>query len=247
MLENGNADLYLRCIIENTVTFGSVSLSAINATTYGNPALVKFLSSNGNCVWAINTGYTSSGTIFKHPGGGIGVLSNDSGEKFQIKEFNSSGVQTSSTVATNVTSTSISAGIVGYSGGFAYYHNLRGSYDIGGISVTSSQVPNSHYRDIGLVRYTAPPPPPRAPSAPLSVTGVAEQGIKVYPNPARHSLRIEGAEALGIVKVSDISGRLVLAVEAVSNSTELNLSDLPAGIYLVKAEHWSQPVKIQKL
>jgi hypothetical protein len=73
-------------------------------------------------------------------------------------------------------------------------------------------------------------------------TGIAEtgtdSGIRIYPNPVKDELRIATVGANGIrpenVEIVDLSGKTVISTSL--NDRSINVSHLPAGIYLVKIE-----------
>ena len=58
---------------------------------------------------------------------------------------------------------------------------------------------------------------------------IAGQGVSIYPNPTNGPVRIEGA-TIAEVKVYNTLGQLV---KTIRNSNEVNLKDLPQGIYTV--------------
>ncbi len=60
--------------------------------------------------------------------------------------------------------------------------------------------------------------------------------ISAYPNPVVDKLLIGSKEALTSVKVTDLSGRLLLDIAKPKPGQEFSLSSYPAGIYLVKVE-----------
>ena len=68
-------------------------------------------------------------------------------------------------------------------------------------------------------------------------TGISEHTvstIKVYPNPAQHTLYIESAETVEQVSVYDISGRMLQQTN--NPNTSIDVSNLANGIYLVKVK-----------
>ena len=81
----------------------------------------------------------------------------------------------------------------------------------------------------------------RVPVRTDAVVGIAESGprlvLRVYPNPTRDLVRVEvdGASALGEVRLVDVAGRVVrvLAQAAPSATVTADVSDLPAGYYLL--------------
>ena len=67
-------------------------------------------------------------------------------------------------------------------------------------------------------------------------TGVDENGealLGVYPNPARESVRIEGVEENAIVEIYNSLGMMVRTL-TVAADEEINVSDLPQGVYMVR-------------
>ena len=69
-------------------------------------------------------------------------------------------------------------------------------------------------------------------------TSIAEQNnsdIRVYPNPAQHTLYIESAETVEHVSIYDISGRIVVAY-GIRPEPSIDVSTLANGIYLVKVK-----------
>lgn len=82
-------------------------------------------------------------------------------------------------------------------------------------------------------------------------TGVEEtigQSISIYPNPTTGRVCIEG-ENLNQVSVFNLMGEELRRVTAQGERTTLDLSDLPNGIYVVKAsaENGSQSIRIVKI
>ena len=74
----------------------------------------------------------------------------------------------------------------------------------------------------------------------ISAVNTVSTGIKVYPNPTTGMLNVEirGAVNNASVAVTDILGNTVITAAGTPN-TVLNLSDLPAGDYLVKVVNGS--------
>ena len=67
-------------------------------------------------------------------------------------------------------------------------------------------------------------------------TGLNESGmalLNVYPNPAKDVLRIEGLESNATVEIYNSLGAMVKSV-VVSADEEINVSDLPQGIYMLR-------------
>ena len=71
--------------------------------------------------------------------------------------------------------------------------------------------------------------------APLSVKDNTLEGVNVYPNPAKDFLRINTLQG-GDVKLFNILGALVKSENEVSREYTMNVSDLNAGVYLLRIE-----------
>lgn len=56
--------------------------------------------------------------------------------------------------------------------------------------------------------------------------------MKIYPNPTQSAFIIEG-EVGGNYRLSDVTGRIVKEGEINSDKTEVNISDLSTGIYVI--------------
>lgn len=59
--------------------------------------------------------------------------------------------------------------------------------------------------------------------------------ISLYPNPVKGILSLEGVEPGTLVKLLDVSGKELRSVE-LGDELQIDLSDLPAGVYLVQVE-----------
>ena len=67
-------------------------------------------------------------------------------------------------------------------------------------------------------------------------TGVDENGLtalSVYPNPAGESFRIEGLESNATIEIYNSLGMMVKTVNVAADE-EINVSDLPEGIYMIR-------------
>jgi hypothetical protein len=64
---------------------------------------------------------------------------------------------------------------------------------------------------------------------------IAQSGI--YPNPAKDKITVQLNELNGTanITVTDINGKMVMQQRSADVTTELNISKLPSGIYMVKA------------
>ncbi len=158
ILDNEAQDIYVSGRFSGTSSFGTFNLTATGTNQY----LAKYAASSGICSWAINTGYNATYTkgrpAFKHPNGNIGIVAKELGMLFSIKEYSTAGSFVTETPATNVNTTDAVVDIVSMPGGFVYSQNIKGSYEIGGTAIVSTQPGTSNYRDLMLVKYiyTAP-------------------------------------------------------------------------------------------
>jgi len=86
----------------------------------------------------------------------------------------------------------------------------------------------------GGVAYFAGALPP----AHTSVSAYARAPLRVWPNPARDVVRVEDAVPLQRVSVFDVYGRNILNINNIQDAkVEINISDFPSGIYLIKTDH----------
>ncbi|MEA3460463.1 MAG: T9SS type A sorting domain-containing protein [Bacteroidota bacterium] len=68
------------------------------------------------------------------------------------------------------------------------------------------------------------------------VTGLIEmesQSIDIYPNPVADRLKVRGLSASSFVRISNIHGNLLLSTRMETESGEIDLSALAAGLYLI--------------
>jgi hypothetical protein len=68
-----------------------------------------------------------------------------------------------------------------------------------------------------------------------------------FPNPANQSLLIQTKIAQGEIRISDLSGRLVLSEILKNESTPISTQDIPAGVYFIKLFNGNQLISTQKL
>jgi hypothetical protein len=70
---------------------------------------------------------------------------------------------------------------------------------------------------------------------PTSVAANSAAVIKMYPNPATNRLYIDVADnSASSIWISDLRGNIVTNVAAAAQHNEINISSLPAGVYLVQ-------------
>ena len=58
--------------------------------------------------------------------------------------------------------------------------------------------------------------------------------VFVFPNPVTTKLTVAGADKSAKINLFDLSGKLLQSVLAQDNSTDINVSSLPQGIYLLQ-------------
>ncbi len=69
---------------------------------------------------------------------------------------------------------------------------------------------------------------------PTNVPFVENQNILLYPNPAHDTFTIESAEIIDMVRVYDISGRLLIEQRIDQQAASINVDMLKTGIYIVR-------------
>lgn len=78
--------------------------------------------------------------------------------------------------------------------------------------------------------------------------GLAENELMVYPNPVSNHMRLQTNLAITSVSLYDISGKLVYSSSFEAEKTiEVNTSELPAGLYLVKVEEVGEQTSTFKI
>ena len=78
----------------------------------------------------------------------------------------------------------------------------------------------------------------------LSIDQLSATHFRIYPNPASSTFQIDGVES-GILNLINAQGAVVRSLE-VNSTEEIDISDLPSGIYMVKLETESG-VSVQKM
>ena len=71
----------------------------------------------------------------------------------------------------------------------------------------------------------------------LFIDGVDENTctvIELYPNPVTDNLTLEATEAIDHIEIFNIAGAMVLSQKNYSDKVEINMSDLPAGTYVIR-------------
>jgi hypothetical protein len=71
----------------------------------------------------------------------------------------------------------------------------------------------------------------------VSLSGVEDWGVSVYPNPAKDLLYVEVSHASTPLSVTNALGQLIIEEELVQNKKEIDVSKLPNGIYFLKVKY----------
>ena len=78
------------------------------------------------------------------------------------------------------------------------------------------------------------------------VTVKSETGAQLFPNPAGHSFHVKGFEGSATVMVMDLSGKLLVAKDVISNEI-IAVDELTQGMYIVKIVHAKGIVEMKLL
>jgi hypothetical protein len=243
-----NSELYVSGYFWDTANFGPGVTATTAVPNTANPYLAKYTTS-GTCLWAVPTADGSDGSsmIFSHPSG-IGTMAANTNEsRLTVKEYSSNGAFVNSTTAQNIVGASeVSAyDVVSIPNGYMYSQNLFGSYDFGGTTIVASGTATSVFKDMVLVKYN-------------SCTGckiLSAQGesttkteVDVYPNPAQDVLNISmpAERTIGTVFILDYLGRTIQETYMAGNTGNLDIRQLPSGLYLLKTEHYTEPIRFMK-
>lgn len=74
-----------------------------------------------------------------------------------------------------------------------------------------------------------------------------KQIINLYPNPFNETLNIENNLNIDLIEITDLTGKRLVQFINTNNVTQLNLSDLKSGIYLVRFYKGSEIIKTEKV
>ncbi len=85
-------------------------------------------------------------------------------------------------------------------------------------------------------------------NSPLSVpTFESFTNILIYPNPATQQITVESSNALKVIELQDMSGRLITKKNVAGEKTNINVSNLNKGVYFVKVVDNQNKVKVVKV
>lgn len=80
----------------------------------------------------------------------------------------------------------------------------------------------------------------------LGVSDVSsDKKVSLYPNPAKDIVTLQSSKAISEVKIYSATGAIVKSISKVSEN-KINVSDLPAGVYIVKINDSNEGVKLIK-
>lgn len=62
----------------------------------------------------------------------------------------------------------------------------------------------------------------------------SQSDVFIYPNPATTSIAVSAKEKINSIRITDLIGQTVYSNDSQKNEVEVNITDLPAGVYFVK-------------
>ncbi|GEM_PF-2168081 len=68
----------------------------------------------------------------------------------------------------------------------------------------------------------------------LSINDLDKKSVKVYPNPVKDFLYISNDSNIQKISLIDVSGKVIFSKELNANKTEINITHLKSGIYILK-------------
>ena len=71
----------------------------------------------------------------------------------------------------------------------------------------------------------------------VSIKNIEGEMLKLYPQPASHSLLIETTLQNYAISIFDIRGALLMSSDIESNSTTIDIAALPVGVYMLQLKH----------
>ena len=87
--------------------------------------------------------------------------------------------------------------------------------------------------------------------APLAISNVKSSSkVNLYPNPTSSILNVEFLmtnEDIKIIKLSDLSGRVIKEITTTNNVSQIDMSNVAIGIYLLQIEQDNQLISTQKV
>lgn len=82
----------------------------------------------------------------------------------------------------------------------------------------------------------------------VGITGLSSSEFKVYPNPAKESITIEGlGEQVSNIRITNAMGQIVLFSEIKSEMQTIDVSELSSGIYMIQISDESRMIDNKRL
>ena len=73
-------------------------------------------------------------------------------------------------------------------------------------------------------------------NATLATNETKQSNISIYPNPAHNEINISGVKTINNIEIYSTAGNLVKKANLSTNKTAIDISSLPKGSYVLKAE-----------
>ncbi len=77
---------------------------------------------------------------------------------------------------------------------------------------------------------------------PTAITNLKDIDIKLFPNPANNTLTVQSNKSIDNYKIYSLTGELVDYKKTTENISTFNITQLPKGIYLLKATSKEQTI-----
>jgi len=81
----------------------------------------------------------------------------------------------------------------------------------------------------------------------VSVMGNCDNIITAFPNPATNIITVNGLSGKNQLKLLDAQGKLITAIKTINQTEKLNITELPAGTYLLQIEQNKRVIETIKL
>lgn len=82
---------------------------------------------------------------------------------------------------------------------------------------------------------------------PTGISKNVNDNLGVYPNPAFDVLNFENLDGYSNIILINSTGEIVLSEQVFSNSSQVNVSELPSGVYMLRLNSELKPVRIQRI
>jgi hypothetical protein len=234
---NASGNIYLAGWFDSpTLSFGYITLTNHNSKDTADIFLAKY-DTGGNVLWAKSAGG-------KKGDGASSVAADVSGNAYIAGTFSSPAINFGSTTLTNTglflakydangnalwaksavggdVATSVAVDATGESYITGYFTSSTTTF--GSTTLTNAGVGNY---DIFLAKLS-------------NITGIRESSdilnVSVYPNPAMNNLTIETPQQT-VIEILNIQGQLIKTFALNGNKTNIDVSALPCGVYIVEVK-----------